>query len=411
MTNPTAGTSVSGTVTLAADASDSTGISKVQFQMDGTNLGSAATQAPYAVSWDTNGTAAGTHTLTATATDTAGLSTTSNPVSVTTQGNTNSPVISTVQSSSLTASGATITWTTDQATNSQVLYGTTIAYGSSSALSGTLTTTHSVTLAGLTAGTTYHYQVESANANGILSESADNTFTTASSGSGSGGLPKPIGYWKLDEGSGATINDSSGHGHVGSLLGSPTWTNGVIGDALALDGTDDYVSIPTTGSLNIYPLSISFWVKTSSTSGLHGLVNKYYPSSMNGYQVFMNNGNLCAWYFRDSSDYVWDGSGCTLSTAGIADNQWHLVVFTVNSSGGHLYIDGVRTANHSWTGTPGADSSNQALEFGSYPGTTQPYLAGTLDDVNLFNKALSAQQVTTLYNSLPKTQNVAWANI
>ncbi|MGH7484721.1 MAG: Ig-like domain-containing protein, partial [bacterium] len=72
ITNPTAGTSVSGTVTLAADASDNTGISKVQFQMDGTNLGSAATQAPYAVSWDTTTASAGTHTLTAIATDSSG---------------------------------------------------------------------------------------------------------------------------------------------------------------------------------------------------------------------------------------------------------------------------------------------------------------------------------------------------
>jgi Domain of unknown function (DUF4082)/Purple acid Phosphatase, N-terminal domain len=88
------------------------------------------------------------------------------------------PVISSVGSSSITASGAVITWTTNEATTSQVNYGTTAAYGSSSSLDSSLVTSHSVTLSGLTGSTLYHYQVLSRDSSGNLTASGDYTFTT-----------------------------------------------------------------------------------------------------------------------------------------------------------------------------------------------------------------------------------------
>ncbi|HKT31097.1 MAG TPA: LamG-like jellyroll fold domain-containing protein, partial [Gammaproteobacteria bacterium] len=409
ITNPTPGATLSGTVSVTADASDPAGIANVQFLLDGTNLGSAVTQAPYTVSWNTTTVTAGTHTLTAMATDTSGLSTTSGPITVTTQGNTTPPVISAVAAGSVSSSGATVTWTTDQPGTSQVVYGTTAAYGSSSAVNTNLVTAHTVVLTGLTAGTTYHYEVKSANSSGTLATSPDAVFTTGSGSSG--GLPNPLGWWKLNEGGGSTAVDSSGNGYTGSILGSPSWGTGLEGTDLLLDGTDDYVDVPSSSALNAFPLSISFWIKTADSSGLHGLINKYYPSSFNGYQVFLNNGNLCAWYFRDSSDYVWDGSSCTLSTPGIANNQWHHVVFVVDATGGNLYVDDVKTASQTWTGSYGPTSTNQDLEFGQYPGTTTPFVSGALSDVRLYASALTAQQVATLYNAVPKVQNVVWTNV
>ena len=90
------------------------------------------------------------------------------------------PVISGVGVSSITSSGAVINWTTDKASSSQVNYGTTMAYGSSSPANSTLVTSHSVTLSGLAASTLYHYQVQSADSAGSLGGSADSTFTTSS---------------------------------------------------------------------------------------------------------------------------------------------------------------------------------------------------------------------------------------
>ncbi|HEV8470158.1 MAG TPA: fibronectin type III domain-containing protein, partial [Candidatus Limnocylindria bacterium] len=71
-----------------------------------------------------------------------------------------------------------VTWTTDMPADSQVQYGTTAAYGNSSALNSTLVTSHSVKLSGLTRLTTYHYRVLSRNAAGNLAVSGDFTFNT-----------------------------------------------------------------------------------------------------------------------------------------------------------------------------------------------------------------------------------------
>ncbi len=91
------------------------------------------------------------------------------------------PVISAVQASGLTCGGATITWTTDKASDSQVEYGLTTAYGSSTTLDPTLVTSHSQTLSGLAANTIYHYRVKSKSSPANLAVSGDFTFTTGAS--------------------------------------------------------------------------------------------------------------------------------------------------------------------------------------------------------------------------------------
>jgi inosine-uridine nucleoside N-ribohydrolase len=103
-------------------------------------------------------------------------------------GDTTPPVISAVTAGSVTASGATVSWTTNEASDSQVDYGPTSGYGSSSGLNTSLVTNHAQTLSGLAANTPYHYRVKSRDAAGNLATSGDFTFTTGP-GSGSPGGP------------------------------------------------------------------------------------------------------------------------------------------------------------------------------------------------------------------------------
>ena len=85
ITNPAPGQTVSNTRQVAAAASDNVAVKSVQFYLDGTPLGESVTREPYAVSWDTTTTSNGSHTLTATATDTSGNTGSSAPVQVTVQ--------------------------------------------------------------------------------------------------------------------------------------------------------------------------------------------------------------------------------------------------------------------------------------------------------------------------------------
>ena len=92
---------------------------------------------------------------------------------------TRAPVISSVAVSAVGQTGATISWRTDEPATTQVAYGTTASYGSTTAVSTALTTSHTQVVSGLIAGTTYRYQVRSADAAGNPAASADAAFTTA----------------------------------------------------------------------------------------------------------------------------------------------------------------------------------------------------------------------------------------
>src|SRR3990167_8862308 len=71
-----------------------------------------------------------------------------------------------------------------------------------------------------------------------------------------------VGYWNFDEGSGATVADSSGNGNNGTLSGGPTWVTGKVGSgALSFDGTNDYINIPSSALYDFAgDFTVSAWV-------------------------------------------------------------------------------------------------------------------------------------------------------
>jgi hypothetical protein len=151
------------------------GVGGVQFQLDGVSLGAEVATPPYAVAWTTTATADGAHVLTAVARDAAGNKATSTGVSVTVANT--APVISGM-SLSVTSSGATIGWTTNTPSDTQIEYGLTASYGNLAPLSATLVTGHSQAINGLAANTWYHFRMRSRDAAGNLAVSGDVRFKT-----------------------------------------------------------------------------------------------------------------------------------------------------------------------------------------------------------------------------------------
>jgi phosphodiesterase/alkaline phosphatase D-like protein len=94
-------------------------------------------------------------------------------------GDVTAPTLSSIAAGSITSSSATITWSTNETATSQVEYGITTAYGSTSTLNSTLVTSHSRVLSNLNSSTTYHYRVISRDAGGNIGTSGDRTFTTS----------------------------------------------------------------------------------------------------------------------------------------------------------------------------------------------------------------------------------------
>jgi len=89
------------------------------------------------------------------------------------------PAINAVAATNITATAATIIWTTNEAADSQLEYGPTTAYGSTSTVDPSMVTSHNVTMSGLTENTTYHYRVKSKDGSGNLATGSDQTFNTA----------------------------------------------------------------------------------------------------------------------------------------------------------------------------------------------------------------------------------------
>lgn len=182
-TSPTAPAGVTATATSPTQvnvswtaSTDDTAVTGYNVLRDGTTIGTA-TGTTYS---DGTALAGTTYGYVVRAFDAAGnVSADSNTATVTTPvPDTTAPVISTVSSSSVSQTTATISWQTDEAADTQVEYGTTVAYGSSTALNGTLATTHGQTLTGLSANTTYNFRVKSKDAAGNLAVSDNATFTT-----------------------------------------------------------------------------------------------------------------------------------------------------------------------------------------------------------------------------------------
>ena len=171
------------------------------------------------------------------------------------------------------------------------------------------------------------------------------------------------------------------------------------GFSLRFDDTGNYAGVPHTAELNAFPLTVTAWVKTSQTTGQQGLVNKYVANSLNGWNVFLLNGGVRAWYFANNSRFVWDGSN-GLDGGFIADGAWHHIAFTVDAAGGRLYVDGVLRASRAWSGAAGAATTAQEMRFGSYPGGSVPF-NGLLDEISVWRAALSPSQITTTSFSPP----------
>jgi hypothetical protein len=418
ITSPPAGAMVTGAVTVSATATDDVGVAGVQFQIDGAAIAPEVIVAPYSVTWKTSAASLGPHLLTAVARDAAGNTAVSAAVSVTVASDVTPPVISGILSSAVTTSGVTVSWGTSEPGDSQVDYGTTPAYGGTTTLDVRMVSSHSQSLSALLGGTVYHYRVRSRDAAGNLALSGDMTFTTATPGTGGGIDPGRVLQWKLDETSGTLASDASGNGLTGTLVNGPRWTAGRLGGALAFDGVNDYLDTSHRAALDAYPFSVALWVKTVAT-GTKGILSKFAAGSNNGYQVFIKNGNVCASYMRSATRYVGSGSGCGISAGAYNDNAWHHVVFTVDASGGKLYVDGLLRASRGWVGLPGPPTSTEAVRLGRHPSSPEPYLPGLLDDVRVYSRVLAPSEIDALFAAVPSPaqggtavlQSVIWSNV
>jgi chitodextrinase len=233
---------------------------------------------------------------------------------------------------------------------------------------------------GLTASTAYSYTV-------IAYDAAGNSSAASTAASATTQVATPVTtvvsrYWNLNESSGTSAADSSGNGGTATLVGSPTWTTGVAGNGLTLNGTSQYLNAGNVGSA---AFTLSAWVNATpdSSGAWHSVVIK-----QNSFGFEMNNGVVYASVGDGSS---WSGT----VQAPIASGVWKHIVQTYDGTNNRIYVDGVLVAS----GTGSLTNTSSNLLIGSWNGSSE-FFNGKIDEVRVYNGALTSAEVSTLYNSV-----------
>ncbi|NTV30967.1 hypothetical protein HGA91_03260 [candidate division WWE3 bacterium] len=198
----------------------------------------------------------------------------------------------------------------------------------------------------------------------------------------------PLAHWEFDETSGSTAYDSTGNGLNGTLTNSPTrTTSGKFNSGILFDGVDDYITLGNPALLQTFTsMSISAWVK-----GTNLPVNDYrfiYSKDTAGFYVAIYNKLV---RFR-SSDLT---SDMTDSTTSLNNNTWYFITVTYDGSAVKIYIDGKLDATESATGIISENTGPATI--GMFTPATG-YFDGTIDDVQIYNYALTSEQIKMVMN-------------
>jgi regulation of enolase protein 1 (concanavalin A-like superfamily) len=207
-----------------------------------------------------------------------------------------------------------------------------------------------------------------------------------------------VAYLKFNESSGNTAADSTGDGWTGTLVNSPTWAAGKLGNAVSLNGSSQYVTLPTGVVNGQTTCTLASWVYLNSVSNWARIFDF---GSGTGTYMFLtpkngNNGKIRFAITTSSGagEQQIDGAA-TLGTGG-----WHHVAVVLNGSTGTLYVDGAQVGqNTGMTLTP----SSLGATAQNYIGKSQwndPYLSGIVDDFHIYSSALTAGQIASLYGGL-----------
>ncbi|MFC1787862.1 LamG-like jellyroll fold domain-containing protein [Patescibacteria group bacterium] len=215
-----------------------------------------------------------------------------------------------------------------------------------------------------------------------------------------------VSKWSFEEGSGTTTADSW-DGNLATLSGGleAGWNSDCIsGNCLEFDGVNDYVSLGNPANLQITgALTISFWVKpdaTDSFTGTVGLVDKGSYSKNYGGWGITGSGNKIS-FFLDSDIGGASSSGVSSSKDSWNTDQWYQVVGVFDGTGDpnnvSLYVDGFLDNQGTFNGSSTQGGSIN-LNIGARGGGGSYFFDGAIDEVQIYNKALDANEVLVSYH-------------
>jgi len=200
--------------------------------------------------------------------------------------------------------------------------------------------------------------------------------------------PMLVAHWTLDETQGDTANDSVGNNDA-NLFGDPVWqpNGGKIDGALAFDGTDDYISTSFILNPRLEPFSVFAWIK-ADINKVHKIISQKDMENLL-YTNFEGKLITSAWA-SDIRKYI-------ISQEKITPGQWHHVGLVWDGLIKSIYLDGVEVAQTLVTDEPlEYFSYDTGLHIGASWSVQTNFFSGLIDDVRLYNAALSPEEIAAL---------------
>jgi len=195
-------------------------------------------------------------------------------------------------------------------------------------------------------------------------------------------------------------NDASGNGHNGTVNGATLTTDrfGESNKAYSFDGVNDNIVVPYNSAFNIATFSLFCWVN-KNVNKLQGIVMRDITSGAGRFFQFLfeSDGKITVINFNTTP------AAFTLTSDSVIGSGWQFVGFEINNTAKttKLFHNGNMIKQLTYTGEQQI-TGTQAIYIGDYNATTHVYFNGKIDDIRIYNRALSIEETKNLF--FEKTQ-------
>ena len=208
-------------------------------------------------------------------------------------------------------------------------------------------------------------------------------------------IPGLIGWWKLDEKDGRTAADSSGSGHDATVQGNPDWkpSAGKVGGAIALGGDGDFLDVADEASFDCAgSLTLAAWIKAEKLDRAWQAIITKGDST---YRLQRNNETNTFEFACSGLKVANDNEyGSLFGSKEIALGQWQHVAGVYDGRKMYIYVNGVLDTSQDASGS--INTNDVRLQIGSNTEVEDRFWSGLIDEVRIYNYALSQAEVAAL---------------
>lgn len=207
-----------------------------------------------------------------------------------------------------------------------------------------------------------------------------------------------VGLWLFDEGSGDVAKDASENGKDGAIMNGPNWVEGKFGKGLSFNGVDNYISLPPITASNWEGVTLLAWVWLNSLPNeLPSSYDEIFGTKQDIFDMYGDKGNN---EFRVKVTTTAGAERPGIPTAQLKKNQWIHIAGIFDSAAGQMkiYMNGQLMDTHNLTGFVNGTQNSAIGAQGDPNGAFSDFHNGMIDDVALFNVALTEQDLQTIMN-------------